>query len=327
MTVARKKTRLIHKQKRNLNKKRSFFIKVILNFFLFIFSIIKTRPRVLSIFLTALFFSILIWISVKKINSYSETFLPVSSSIEINNAQIYSLVNDDISKAIFNAQKNHEKRSHFLNRIHNILFSYDRIDQYWIRLGFDRKLQINATLQVPFLILETKGGDKYVVSSTSEVIAKNPDSYEYPGLYVLSTPEIKLTWKPKSLQQKNKLNFSNNVKLLSTNKDIVNLPWLVNETKIIYTGFQELGLNYFLNKISWNSGTGFQLNLVEQKNSSLPGTSQANLNVLLGKENFVSKIKELKTILNDLNQKNLHPMEIDLDYIDKATFKVSNLSN
>lgn len=335
-----KRHKLVNKtKKRTQPKKRAFFIKEtfplfgilfswVKKLFNFIFSLFKKKPQLLTILFTALICSIIIFIGINKVQSYSETLLPTSIDIEINNPQIYNMVNDDISKALFHAQKIHEKRSRFLNRINNILSSYDQIDQYWIRLGLDRKLEINATLQIPILILETKSGDKYVISSMSKIIAKNPDNSQYPGLYALLAPEIKINWKPKFTQQKYKDSLSgNNFKIFSTNKESVNFPWLINQTRIIYSNYQELGLNFLLNKVIWNSTIGFQLILAEAKNNQLPTTTGSfgnTITVLLGKENIVPRIKELKTILDNLSKKNLLPTEIDLDYTDKASFKVSD---
>lgn len=332
--MKKKHPKLVPKQKRRLSKKRNIFIKFFLKIFYglkkvftlisrWCFLFFKKRPRTSAIFFIALLGTIFIVVGVNKIKTYSEKLLPNSIDIEINNPQVYNRVNEDISRALFYAQKNHERRSHFLNRINNILFSYDQIDQYWIRLGLDRNLQISATIQVPQTILETKGGDKFVISSTAKIIAKNPDMHDYPGLFYLSAPEIKLTWKPKSVQTKSKINNSNYSKQYITNKSLVNLPWLVNQTKLIYTHFQELGLNFLITKVAWNNDSGFQFALT----SPTPQIEGHIINVYAGKDNLVPKIEKLKTMINDIERKNLLPTEIDLDYTDKASFKVSSSTN
>lgn len=301
MNTKSSRIKLVHKKSQ---KKKNIFLL----FFTACHIFLRARPKLISTLIISIILTLIVSLSIKKINFYSEQMLPTSVNIEINNPKIYNSLSNDIYKAINNANKNHEKRSVLLNRIHKILQNNDQLDQYWIRLGLDRNLQINATLQVPLLILETKSLDKYVVSSTAKIIAKNPNTQDYPGLFYLSAPELKINWK-----QKNKAVFSS--------KEPLNFPWLINETKIIYSTFQSLQLNFLISKVLWNSSTGFQLKLTE---NTL--TESNSFLVTLGTDKLVSKITKLKTLLVSLSTKNLHPTEIDLDYTDKASFKVSVLT-
>ena len=282
--------------------------------------------------MTSFLISILIYLGIDKIQLTSEESIPTSYKIEANNSKISAALNNDIYRAIHWAKKNHEKRTHFLNRIYSILNSYDEIDQFWIRLGIDKKLQINVTPQIPYLILETKNNEKYILSDNGNVLAKNPPQNETIGLLSLKVSEIKINWTPKSSFKINKKISPNltkkNVEVISLNKNTVNLYWLVNQTKQIYSQFYKNKTNLYLTKVIWDNKSGFQIRILD-KNFSLPLITNSSeqkiatkiIFVSLGNENLIEKIHKLEIMLADLNKKNTFPTEIDLDYIDRASFK------
>ena len=282
--------------------------------------------------MTSFLISVIIYLSINKIQVTSEESLPISYKIEANNSKISTSLNNDIYKAIHWAKKNHEKRTHFLTRIYSILNSYDEIDQYWIRLGIDRKLQINITPLIPYLILETKNNEKYILSDNGNILAKNPPQNETIGLLSLKVSEIKINWIPKSSFKINKKITQNlakkNVEVISLNKNTVNLYWLVNQTKQIYSEFYKNKTNLYLTKVIWDNKGGFQLHVIDQ-NPPLTLTESNNeqkiarktILVSLGNENLIEKIRKLEIMITDLNKKNTFPTEIDLDYIDRASFK------
>lgn len=220
----------------------------------------------------------------------------------------------------------------------------DIIDQYWIRIGLDGKLQVNAIMQIPMMLIESKNNERYVVSNSMKIIAKNPLPTEYPSLLKLEAPELKVNWKSKNTNIKNKKNkktdYNNNA--YETN-NTVNFPWLIKQTRIINSEMLNLGTGYSLVKISWDSNAGFtikinrNIKLINDKNADKQDTKATNMEeslnpqnsaqendnliILLGEDLIKEKMDRLKSLLSELNHKNIYPNKVDLDFLDKATFK------
>ncbi len=304
----------------------------------------KKRPKltyVLSIiFITLIFFKV----SIYFVEIYSEKVLPTHVQIDTDSKQVtfdlYRLVNVEIEKA----KKNKEKRSDFLIHINEILESVDIIDQYWIRLGLDGKLQISAIMQIPIMLIEAKNNERYVISNNMKIIAKNPTSNQYSSLIKLDAPELKINWKPKNYLTKNK-KISKDEPLTNRNDPNapVNFIWLLSQTKFINSEILKLGTGYTLAKISWDSNTGFTLKIIRNNQllniksieKNKPEESAQNnqvqdtdtLTALIGENNLKEKLERLRTILKELGNKKIYPSKIDLDFTDKASFKIQGINS
>ncbi|APJ02457.1 hypothetical protein [Silvanigrella aquatica] len=310
----------------------------------FVFLFFKSKPRltyILSICILCLSF---IKIGTYFVGTYSEKILPTHIQIETDNKQITHILNTEIQQELDKAIKANEKRSEFIHRINSILASKDIIDQYWIRLGLDGKLQINAIMQIPIMLIEAKNGERYIISNNMKIIAKNPLPQDYASLLKLEAPELKINWKSKNSNIKNKKNnkIDSNNSYIETNSS-VNFPWLMSQTRFINSEMLKIGTGYSLAKIAWDSNSGFTLKinrnnqLLSQKNTENNNTKLLKNTetikpqndkidsdfflALLGENNINEKMERLKRILQELGNKNIYPNKIDLDFTDKASFK------
>ena len=178
-----------------------------------------------------------------------------------------------------------------------------------------------------------------------KIIAKNPPSNEYTSLLRLEAPELKMNWKSKNSNIKNKKNkkidYNNS---LSDKNTSVNFPWLMTQTRFINSEMLKIGTGYSLAKILWDSNNGFTLKInrnnliVKQNNDEIsnkktnsikdPNRSQNdrqendNLIALLGENHIKEKMDRLKGLLQELSNKNIYPNKVDLDFTDKASFKI-----
>ena len=59
-------------------------------------------------------------------------------------------------------------------------------------------------MQIPVMLIEAKNGERYIISNNMKIIAKNPSPNEYTSLLRLEAPELKMNWKSKNSNIKNK---------------------------------------------------------------------------------------------------------------------------
>lgn len=310
-----------------------------------IYTFFKNKPKltyILSVFIIAY---VCIKIGVYFVETYSEKILPNHIQIETDNKQMTKEIHLEINKELEKSKKYNEKRSDFMLKINSILSSMDLIDQYWIRLGLDGKLQINAIMQIPMMLIDAKNGERYVISNNMKVIAKNPVPNEYTSLLRLEAPELKMNWKSKNSNIKNKKNKKTDYNNSSSNTNSpVNFPWLMTQTRFINSEMLKIGTGYSLSKISWDSNTGFILKInrnnqiLKSKNNEISNDKIVNMNdqnrtqndrqendsliALLGENHIKEKMNRLKGILQELSNKNIYPNKVDLDFTDKASFKI-----
>lgn len=254
----------------------------------------------------------LILLGLYKIYVYSEKISPDVVQIHIVDPEIREKVRTHVAD-LMTAQNNSKKtRSEFLNEVAYFLNDIDFIGQFWVRLGLDRKLQIDATLQIPSMILEAKDGERYLVSNSMNILSKDPMSGKFPGLFVLSIPEMKVDWKSK--EKSSKEHVKNKISYLIKGNPI-DFSWLTKQADVIHYQTQSLGSEYFFYKLSWTSENGFILTMLRKP-------SDMTFVVFIGHNDIAKKIQNLKILLSNLSNKNLHPQEIDLNYLDKANFKL-----
>lgn len=290
--------------------------------------------RLVSVASTHKKINLAVWVSVAvfflalfgwhRVWSTTSRMLPKSLAIQTGDSQLTQNLTQNIAKMIEKARQTNETRTHFLQRVQRLLASSDQIDEYGMRLGLDGVLQIHVLVHVPFVLLYTKGGESYVVSSAAHVIAKNVSKDNYVGLPVLSLPEAKLVWKSKALQKKTEP-FTAPRLYTSTSSGragLLSLPWLIGQTKILYSLFPDLQCPCALSKVVWTEEAGFQVVLVFFETNNTNDVVW----VLLGKDELVLKMKRMRTVLAQLAQKNLRPSEIDLDYTNKASLKIPEAS-
>ncbi len=326
---------------------KTFFLKANQST-LFLYSLLRKRPRLSYISSILIIIVIVIKISVYYVNIYSETILPNSVKINTDNSKVtselYSLINKELAISL----KKNEKRSHFLESVDSISNSIDIIDQYWIRLGLDGKLQINAIMQIPVMIIEAKNNDRYIISNNMKIISKNPPQEEFASLLKVEAPELKINWHSKNFYSKLKKNRSLQADIKGTETSgPVNFPWLIKQIRLINSEIQNVGSGYSLAKIIWSSQSGFSLKinrniqmLKNKKSNTLKSDKQdqhaeelinnqlIEFDALLGDGQIRDKMDKLKILLIELSNKNIYPSEVDLDFSDKATFKIlgSNLN-
>ena len=314
----------------------------------FVFLFFRNNPKLTYVSSIVLISLVCIKAGVYFVEIYSEKILPTQIQIETDNKSVTNELYIEVHKEIEKSKHNNEKRSDFIARINALLSSTDLIDQYWIRLGLDGKLQINAIMQIPIMLIEAKNGERYVISNNMKIIAKNPLPNEYNSLLKLDAPELKIIWKSKNTNNKNRKIKKTDSNNLSETNTPVNFIWLLTQTKFINSEMLKLGTGYSLSKISWDSNSGFTLKI--NRNNSLlniknteKATDKIKTNLsnnsltekqdndyliaLVGENNIKEKLERLKSILKELGNKNISPNKVDLDFTDKASFKIQGATS
>lgn len=292
------------------NFKFNFNIKKLIYYF---------NKKIIYLFLLSFFSIIIIKFCAYFLEIYSEQILPNEVQIKTDNQKMTRNIHIEVNKILSQSIKNNDGRTEFLSKVNKFLSSISSVDQFWIRLGLDGKLIIDAIMQIPVLLIETKNGDIYIISNNMQIISKNPPPADYKSLLKLEAPELKINWKVNS----NSLAFQVN--------NSINFLWLIKQTRLINSEMLKIGQGYSLTSVAWNSNTGFFLkikknNLVIYKNlfetNNQNNSIYENLSVIIGENDIYEKMSRLKEMLKELSNKNIFPNKIDLDYTDKATFKI-----
>jgi hypothetical protein len=292
-------------------QKLYLFFKKIFHYFFFQ---ITLRPKLVLIFVTSFIATLILFFGISKIFNYTQNLLPTTINISIRNENLCKKIKLEISKELILSKRKKDSRNYFLKKVNNILYSYDELDTYKIRLGLDQVLNISATPQIPIFLIEIKGGEKFIVSQSGNIIEKYSKNENYPNLFNIYAPEIKFNWIPKAQKLKTNSLNSPSIKMLSSNKIVPNFSWLINQSKIIIYNLNLVEFNMTPHEIIWNNITGFKIRFIKQNGD--------NVYIHLGKTDLLNKLKKIPSLLKSISNKNLFPSEIDLDFIDKASLKI-----
>lgn len=228
----------------------------------------------------------------------SENIRPKAVELNIENAKIYAKIDSQLTPIIHQAITQQKKRSLLLNDIADVLSSYDVIDTYSVRLGFDGKLVVSAHVQTPVLAAHLKNNDVYIIGSGMKVIDKNPSNLAAQNIPSIFFPEIHAA---------NKKDFQ------------INFAWFLEQINLIDNNIQ--WYDHKVQKIVWTDSVGFTIKLLDPKQNNLDVENSSNLIVHLGHDEIDTKIDRLKTIAAVLKEKNIKPKEIDLDLVQRAFIK------
>lgn len=251
---------------------------------------IKKRKIVLYVLSMLTFIAPIVTLSLY-FSNLSENTLPKQVEFKIDNPKMQAKISLQVQPIIKKALKEHTKRSQLLTDISEVLATYDIIDTYNIRLGFDGRLVIYANVQKPVMAVHVKNGDVFIIGSAMKIIEKNPNALVLNSVPNIYFPEIQI---------KDKKDKS------------IDYAWFLNQINLINDNFQ--WYDNKVQKIVWTNSIGFTVKLQNSENTS-------DLFVYLGRNEIDTKVEKLKTIASVLKQKNLKPSEIDLDLLDRAFIK------
>ena len=282
------------------------------------------RPQKTMIILCAFLVLAVGIFSVNKLVLLSEKILPETVIVSVSNSLIQTRVRQTMGTLLESARQRKISRSTFMREAQQILEEDDTIESFWLRTGFDRKLQISIVSQIPALVLETQGNERYLISHSAKVISKLSHDAPSNGLVHLTVSDLKINATKKS-RDKNLFKSTRYEYSISS----LNMSWIIAQVKKIDSFVNPAVLNFSLEKLSWKTGTGFTLILKPIKIFPDPTFDLSKdappkfLNVLVGENQISQKLLKLSEILKDLTQRQLIPESIDLNFQDKAIIKVS----
>ncbi len=282
------------------------------------------RPQKTVVILSSVVLLFVAIFSVNKLMLLSEKILPDTIIVSVSNSAIQTRVRQTMGTLLDSARQRKISRSSFMREAQQILEEDDTIESFWLRTGFDRKLQISIVSQIPVLVLETQGNERYLISHNAKVISKLSHDAPLNGLIHLTVSDLKITV---SKKLKDKISFKSARHDYSISS--LNMAWIIVQVKKIDSFVNPAVLSFSLEKLSWKSGTGFTLILKPVKIFPDPTFDFAKdaapkyLNVLVGENQISQKLLKLSEILKDLSQRQLIPESIDLNFQDKAIIKVS----
>lgn len=242
--------------------------------------------------------------------SYHEKLLPNTIVLSLSNSKTTAEVRAIVESKLAEAKRTNQTRSSFLSHVSQSISEVAAIDEYWIRLGLDRRLQISATLQIPVLLVET-ATDKFVIGNKLKIIEKNPKEENLPKVLRLSVPEARF----KSIQANAIASRNNKYRrtpgLGNLSAENINVPWLVRQSQQIESLVAQKKFPYSIDRIIWKSASGFEI--------VMKGAPR----VVLGESMIPKKIDKLSEVFADLETRRITAESVDLNFSDKALIKTS----
>lgn len=276
-------------------------------------SYVVSHPRA-ALFVAVPASVFLLLASVKMfLSSYHEKILPASVDVYAADTRLAARIRTVTDSTIKEAKKLHQSRTQFLQSLSRSLEEVEGIDEFWLRLGFDKRLQITATQEVAVLLLETGGGDRYLIGHKLKVIAKNPQSIGEKQLLRVTVPELKMRGGKQTVHWKGQNKFTRSIDAARFSAENVSLPWLFRQAQTLQTALAKTNLHLGIDKVIWKTHTGFSLQM----------NGEAPLQILLGEGELAKKIDKLSEVLADLKTRKISAEVIDLNYADKAIIKMS----
>ncbi|MBX9703377.1 MAG: hypothetical protein K2X39_04420, partial [Silvanigrellaceae bacterium] len=271
-------------------------------------------------FITFLFISGITLFLINVYN-YNSKILPEKIFVNTGNKEADEKIYRQAKLLLEKANSEKQDKDYFLNILNKKISNNGYIDQYWIRFGLNKRLEIHATLQQPIMLIEAKNNEIFVIGTKFKIIAKNTVTKNQTNILKLYLPNNKINWvspeKQPKLAKKEELNN-------------LNIPWLTKQTQLISLNSYIDKSKYKIDKIIWDQEQGFSLLLKrethENKEQSENLSNYKLIKISLGNENLVEKMKRLNIVLSEIELKKMQPASIDLDYNEKASFKI-NLNN
>lgn len=253
---------------------------------------LKTQKATVSI-LSGLILTSLCMATVLYIKKQQNSIVPNSIQFKINNADFQNKLEPLVQKIIADAKQNHTNRTHLISNLFNLLQEYESLDKYSLRLGFDKKLIIEAHVQNPVLAIHTKSKDVYILGSGMKLMDKNPKNsvQNIPSIYMDDT----------NITKKNESNL--------------NYSWLLEQVNLINENYK--WYNTDVQKITWTQAEGFMLTFADNSDAA----QNSLFTVYLGHMNLDQKVQKFKSIASVLKQKQFQPHVIDLNLLDRAFIK------
>jgi hypothetical protein len=277
-------------------------------------------------------------------NSIPESFVLVGASPVLKQQ-----IAIETNRIFREARKQKYSRSKVMSQLNTLLDSFDEIDQYWVRVGLDKKAQISFTQQVPVMVLETHNNSRFLVGHKMRIMGKLALDAQTHRILRISLPETRLN---------GRLSASETSKEKRARKPLrneslgMNIPWLFKNGDLVQKNLPTLKSDdLFFENLIFRPSAGFQIafrravplppppplnldikgeKLNGDKKQDLTNASHApiphKLLVNLGEGNLSKKMQRLSEVLADLSSREIFPESIDLNFDDKALIKLTESS-
>ncbi len=284
---------------------------------------------------------------VRSIHSAIESRLPQSISVQCEDDSLLQRVNKTAWQALQDAKIRGTSRTEFLTQLATKLNTIESLDNFQIRSGLDRKLQIWAIPQNPAFVLEGTEGQRAVISTRMQAIATLSSGTPAPDLPYVHAPEIKIT-------QRSILSKEKRARIPSISG--INLPWIYRQIHAMNNSKEALvAQNFVVNSYFWKQSTGFSVKLDHKKlstiatnsvsinststpnsgaSSAVPTTTIAttttpsdSMTVIFGEADIGTKKERMLAVISNFSAKNIVPELVDLSFPDRALVRMGLSDN
>ena len=301
--LAIRKVAQIKKRRSALRSNKNHFNFFYLNkIFFFLYTRIKFIFFVLFI-LSILLICYSIYINT---NRYLDNVIPEKINIYIPNQEISKNVFISSEQIIKIAHKFHYNKKWILKNIQNSLNSETKIDQYWVRFNLDKSIRIDATLLIPSFYIIDKNNDIFLVSTNSKIIEKNPKLYEIITLPSVQLDDEIVLWCAHKNQLCNEKKEKNALVLS-------NIQWLKSDSLELFRNYYDKKLNYKIVGLNYSLESGFKLNISKSISSEITNKYEINFG-----SSRIKNMDRLQFIIDDLEKRQIHFAQINLDYENKG---------
>ncbi len=244
------------------------------------------------------------------IYSHMESRLPTSIVIHSGSAALIDRINTVTWDALQKSRAKKESRTQFLKTLSSRLDSVEGIDEFHMRTGLDKKLQIWAAEQKPAFVLEGAEGRRVLISTRMIAVSSVlPDTIQ-TGVPSVLAPEAVVSQRATVKDGSRAFAVAG-----------INLPRLFRQiTTIMNAGPKLSEQNFQLKDFSWKKSSGLSVRL--SRSPTPPSNMSQTLSVVLGDTEMEPKVERLLKVIEHFGPREVVPEAVDLNYPDRAIIRM-----
>jgi hypothetical protein len=277
-----------------------------------VFKVARRSPRTSLIATAAVATMLLLGWGLHAFHKMESNSLPEHFRILSSSDALTDRINRTAWQTLQEARRLKSTRSEFMETLSRSLATLEDMDDFEVRTGLDKALQISAIPQTPAFVVEVEDGTRWSVSQRLSVIGQAPSNFAEANLLLVKFPELKMV---------QKLDFAKHEKTHRFQLVGVNMPWVFRQVRLFTSQNENFSAHKMqLESLSWRSATGLSAKILRKSDSA--SLSLPPLIAVFGDTEINQRLEKLRDLLRDFSSKNLMPEHVDLSFSDRALIRM-----
>jgi hypothetical protein len=274
--------------------------------------IARRSPRASLIAAATLSAMLLLAWGLQAFHKMESNSLPKSFRIFSSSDALTERINRTAWQTLQEARRLKSTRTEFMQELSRSLTMLEDMDDFEVRTGLDKTLQITAVPQTPAFVVEVEDGTRWAVSQRLSVIGQAPSNFSEANLLLVKFPELKIV---------QKLDFAKHEKSHRFQLAGINMPWVFRQVRLFSSQNELFSAHKMqLESLSWRAATGLSAKFLRKSDTSNP--SLPALVAVFGDSEINQRLDKLRDLLKDFSSRNLTPEQVDLSFSDRALIRM-----